>query len=145
MAVVINVNAVQQAPNNEGTQTTTNNVIPSNASVDVGTTTKAMSIKNIASTTGLFVAGAMIKNTASLITSNVGKWSGNSHLQSQVNNGLKLGATVIGLATHPIITGIALGADFANYAVDKYITEKESSYQSYTNSLIAGTVRGRKY
>ncbi len=146
MAVVINVNAVQQQTESEALTGKTNTIIPANAGVNQGVASagKALNTKNIVSTGGLFIAASIGKQAFSMVTSNVGRVSGNSHLQNQVNTNLKLAATAVGLFTHPVITGIALAADGINYAIDTYFTERNDRVKSAQAQAIAGTVRGRK-
>ena len=145
-ALVFNVNATPtQVP--EATALTNNNktIIPSSVSATQGTTTPMMSVSKTISTTGVLIAGYAVKQTASLVTSNIGKVTGNSHLQNQVNNNMKFGATIVGLFTHPLATSLALAADGANYAVNTFFVETESRARSAQAQAIAGTTRGMKH
>ncbi len=145
MAVIINVNAVQQAPNSESVNNNNNSIIPSNAGVGVGATSKAMDVKGVVSTTGLFIAANVGKQAFNLVTSNIGKITGNSHLQDQVNIGLKTVGYAIGFATHPVITSIALGVEGVSTAINNYFEQSESKAKSAQMQMMAGTLRGRKY
>lgn len=146
-ALVFNVNATPSQQNDASALSggNTRSIIPSNASASNGSTAPTMSAAKATSTTGVLIAGYAVKQTASLVTSNIGKVTGNSHLQNQVNIGLKAGATVIGFLKHPVITSFALAADGINYAINTYFTERDDKIRSAQAQAIAGTLRGMKH
>lgn len=145
-ALVFNINSTPtQTPEATALTNNTKTIIPSSASATQGTTTPMMNATRTISTTGVLIAGYAIKQSANLITSNVGRLTGNSHLQNQVNNNLKFGATIVGLFTHPLMTSLALAADGVNYAINTHFTETESRARSAQAQAIAGTMRGMKH
>ncbi len=145
-ALVFNINATpKQTPESTALTNNQKTIIPSTASATQGTTTPTMDAAKTISTTGVLIAGYAIKQSANIITSNVGRLTGNSHLQNQVNANLKFGATMVGLFTHPLMTSLALAADGVNYAINTYYTETESKARSAQAQAIAGTLRGMKH
>lgn len=145
-ALVFNINSTPaQAPESAALTNNTKTIIPSTASATQGTTAPMMNATRTISTTGVLIAGYTIKQSANFITSNVGKFTGNSHLQNQVNANLKFGATIVGLFTHPLMTSLALATDGINYAINTYFTETESRARSAQAQAIAGTMRGMKH
>lgn len=145
-AIVFNINsAPNQTTDASALSGNTNELISSSANATNGLKAPVKSATNLTSTTGLFLALNVAKQASTLVTSNVGKITGNSHFQNQVNTGLKVVATAVGLATHPIMTSIALAFDGANYAINNYFYEREDRIRSAQAQAIAGTLRGRKY
>ncbi len=145
-ALVFNVNATPSQQNDASALSggNTRSIIPSNASASNGSTAPTMSAAKATSTTGILIAGYTVKQTASLVTSNIGKFTGNSRLQNQVNNNMKFGATIVGLFTHPLMTSLALAADGASYAINTSFELTESRIRSSQAQAMAGTLRGRK-
>ena len=143
--LVFNVNATPEQTNEAQALSNKSSIIPSNASATKGMTPPTKSMAQTVSTTGVLVASYAVKQTASMITSNVGRLTGNSHLQNQVNIGMKTGAVVLGLLTHPLATSMALAADGANYAINTYFTERDDKIRASQAAAIAGTLRGMKH
>lgn len=144
-ALVFNINEKPtQSPESTALSNNTKTLIPSNVSATQGIASPTMNAGQTISTAGVLMAGYAVKQTANLITTNIGRLTGNSHLQNQVNNNLKFGATVVGLFTHPIMTSLALAADGASYAMNTFFVENESRARAAQAQAMAGTLRGRK-
>ena len=145
-ALVFNVNATPSQQNDASALSggNTRSIIPSNASASNGSTAPTMSAAKATSTTGVLMAGYAIKQTASLVTSNISKLTGSSRLQNNINNSLKFAATIGSLFKHPVVTAIAVGVDGASYAINTSIELTESRIRSSQAQAMAGTLRGRK-
>lgn len=144
-ALVFEINATPaQANDAQALSNNSTSIVPSTAGAKQGITAPVKDVSKITNTTGVLIAGYTIKQAAGLITSNVGRLTGNSHLQNQVNNAMKLGATAVGLFTHPIMTSLALAVDGINYGINSYFTERDDKIRASQAQAIAGTLRGRK-
>lgn len=144
-ALVFNVNATPaQTTEAQAFGGNIRAIIPSSAGATQGMQAPTMSIAKTVSTTGLFIAGYAVKQTASIVTQNVSKITGNSHLQKEVNSNIKFAATAVGLFTHPIVTSMALAADGINYAINNFYIDSESKARSAQAQAKAGTLAGRK-
>lgn len=143
-AVVFNVVASAEQQTDASALSGSKGVISSNASANKGLVDNSVTSGKIGNTIGIGIALNTIKQTSTLITSNAGKITGNSHLQNQINNGMKLGGLLVGAVTHPVLTLTAAGIDYGNYAVNKFFVETEDKFRSSQAQAIAGTLKGRK-
>lgn len=143
--LVFNVNATTPQQSTEAQAIGKGSLIPNNASATQGMTTPTMGGAKAVSTTGVLVAGYTAKQAYNLVTQNVGRLTGNSHLQNQVNIGMKVGATAVGLMTNPIITSMALAFDGINYGINTYFTERDDKIRASQARAIAGTMKGMKH
>lgn len=142
-AIVFNINANPSQQTNS-VVSSTQAIKPTNLASGDSLSGQTLKASKISDTTALFLTLNVAKQASNLITQNVGKITGNSHFQNNVNIALKAGALSIGFATHPIMTSIAFAFDGANYAINNYFKEREDKIRSAQASAIAGTLRGRK-
>ena len=69
-------------------------------------------------TAGQMIALSVAKRSVSYVTSNIGKWSGNSRNQNAMNNISKVAGYGMALAVNPYLGMAAIAMDGITYALD---------------------------
>lgn len=153
MAVNININVGGNGVNtNSVTNSVTNNVANAHTPIIPTQTTsnnaQATHSKNSIFKTAILVNAA--QQTFGYITSNIGKWTGSSRTQQNVNNTLQFAQTVGMIAINPTVGLINLGLNLATTAIDTAWEQKWDRLQSqqalaragYSSS---GEITGRRH
>lgn len=149
MAVNININV---GGNGVNANSTTNNVanahtpiIPTQATSNNAQATHS---KNSIFKTAILVNAA--QQTFGYITSNLGKWTGSSRNQQNINNTLQFAQTVGMIAINPVAGLVNVGLNLATTAIDTAWEQKWDRLQSqqalaragYSSS---GEITGRRH
>lgn len=136
MSVIINVTAASQATNN-ATSLDNGKVLDN---VGNGGTTSNTNTRM--STTSILVAKMVASQMTNYMTSNVGKWTGNSHNQVMINNAQELVGLGIMAYANPMLAiasvGVKITTTVLNNRYEQKLERKESQQRlarlGYNNS-----------
>lgn len=94
----------------------------------------------------LAVASMITNQTYNYMTSNVGKWTGSTQTQTQVNN-INNVMQIVGISTmsyvSPVVAIANVGINLATTAISTSYEQKWDSYQKEYNRLRVGELKGR--
>lgn len=77
-----------------------------------------------------------VRRSVNYLTSNIGKWTGNSQNQSFINNAKQVVGYGIAFAANPILGALSMGFDAVTTAID-------TSYEQYWNNYKSEQARVR--
>lgn len=91
-----------------------------------------------ASSKGLAIASMIGSRAFSYVTSNVGKWTGDSRKQTAVNNLMQVGSMAALAYVSPVIAIATVALNATTTAIDTSIEQKWDKKQSQQNQARAG-------
>jgi hypothetical protein len=92
---------------------------------------------------GLAVASMVASQTFNYMTSNVGKWTGSTQKQTQVNNAMQLVSIGAMAYVSPAIAIANVGMNLATTAIDTAYEQRWDSYSKEQARKRAGELKGR--
>ena len=99
--------------------------------------------QNQKSSKGLAVASMVASQTFSYMTSNVGKWTGSTAKQQQVNNAMQLVSIGAMAYVSPALAIANVGINLATTAIDTAYEQRLDSYSKEQARKRAGELKGR--
>lgn len=99
--------------------------------------------QNGKSSQGLAVASMIASQTFNYMTSNVGKWTGSTRTQTQVNNAMQLVSLGAMVYVNPMIAVANIGANLAQTAMDTAYEQRWDRYAKEQAQKRAGELKGR--
>jgi hypothetical protein len=130
-----------------GTSSTT--TAPSTTSVSSTINAQNGSIKskevkeNQTSSKGLAVASMVASQTFNYMTSNVGKWTGSTHTQTNISNMMQLVSIGAMAYVSPVIVVANVGINLATTAMDTAYEQQWDSYSKEYARKHVGELKGR--
>ena len=92
---------------------------------------------------GLAVATMIAQQTFNYMTSNIGKWTGSTRLQTGVNNAMQVFSIGAMAYVSPVIAVANVGINLATTAIDTAYEQRWDSYSKEYARKRAGELKGR--
>lgn len=129
-----------------GNETIVKNVSGSTTKPTIGTSVKDVQAKadttqnalSVKAMKNIAAGGALLLQAVRYVSGNVGKWTGNSHTQAVVNNGMEMVGYGMMIHANPIIGLSALGFKVATTAIDYQFESQNDKYTSERRLARAG-------